>query len=90
MTKPNGLPGKPIRANVADADRFRKLSATLFGEATLSEDGVRAATVVIAAMRKLQTELGPGHVPFELVASTVPEAYKKNWAKRSLGLVERR
>ncbi len=90
MTKSRKLPGRPVRTTLADIKRLQDVSASVFGGKTVSDDGARAAAAALAAIRTLQRELGPGHAPFELIASAVPHEYKKNWAKSHLGLVERR
>ncbi len=89
MTKSRKLPGKPVRTRAADIKRFKELSPRICKK-SLSDDGARAGAVIKAGMRTLQAELGPGHAPFELIASDLPHEYKKNWAKEHLGLVERR
>lgn len=89
MTNFRKLPGKAVRARAADIKRFQDLSPRICKK-PLSDDGARAGAVTLAALRTLQSELGPGHAPFELIASVVPLEYKKNWAKNYLGLVEKR
>lgn len=85
MTGKRNLPGKPVRPSKADVVRFETLGDRLFGHGVLGDDGVRAAVTALAALRTLQRELGPGHAPFDLIASAVPDAYKRNWAKKLLG-----
>jgi hypothetical protein len=89
MTKSRKLPRKAARVTRADIKRFQDLSEHIFGERA-SDDVVWVCAHIFAKMRALQGLLGPGHAPFELIASAVPLAYKKNWAKNYLGLVERR
>lgn len=89
MTTFRKLPGKAVRTRASDIKRFKELSPRICKK-PLSDDGARAGAVIKAGMRTLQAELGPGHAPFELIASDLPYEYKKNWAKEHLGLVERR
>ena len=89
MTTFRKLPGRPVRTRAADIKRFKDLSPRVCKK-PLSDDGARAGAMALAGMRTLQRELGPGHAPFELIASVLPYEYKKNWAKEHLGLVELR
>ncbi len=89
MTTFRKLPGKPVRTRASDIKRFKELSLSIFNE-PLSDDGARAGAMVLAGMRTLQQETGPGHKPLQLVACRLTDAYKKNWAKEHLGLIERR
>lgn len=89
MTTFRKLPGRPVRTRASDIKRFKELSQRVC-KRPLSDDAARAGAVIQAGMRTLQVEFGPGHVPFELIASALPYEYKKNWAKEHLGLVERR
>lgn len=89
MTTFRKLPGKPVRTRASDIKRFKELSQRVCKK-SLSDNGARAGAVIQAGMRILQGEFGPGHLPFELIASALPYEYKKNWAKENLGLVERR
>ncbi len=89
MTTFRKLPGRPVRTRASDIKRFKDLSPRICKK-PLSDNGARAGAVIQAALRTLQGEFGPGHAPFELIASTLPYEYKKNWAKEYLGLVERR
>jgi hypothetical protein len=89
MTKFRKLPGRAVRTRAADIKRFKELSQHIFKK-PLSDNGARAGAQILRDMRILQQECGPGHAPFELIASPVPREYKKNWAKNYLGLVEKR
>jgi hypothetical protein len=44
-----------------------------------------AAATVWAGLRILQEEKGPGHAALDLITCEMPEAYRKNWAKKLLG-----
>jgi len=44
-----------------------------------------AAATVWAGLRILQEEKGPGHAALDLLTCEMPEAYRKNWAKKLLG-----
>jgi hypothetical protein len=89
MTTFRKLPGKPVRTRASDIKRFKELSQKICKK-PLSDNGARAGAVIQASLRTLQGEFGPGHLPFELIASALPYEYKKNWAKEYLGLVETR
>lgn len=65
-----------VRAKVADVAKFSD---------TLSPDAAEAAAVILGGMRKLAAATGPGHVPLDVVTSVLPEAYRRNWAKKQLG-----
>lgn len=64
-----------VRAKAKDVARYSR---------DLSLNGARAAAVVIEGMRRLQAETGPGHFPLDLLTSILPEAYRRNWAKKQL------
>ena len=40
-----------------------------------------AAATAWAGMRAFQLEMGPGHAALDLIASELPAAYRRNWAK---------
>jgi len=44
-----------------------------------------AAATVWAGLRILQEEKGPGHAALDLLTCEMPDAYRKNWAKKLLG-----
>lgn len=64
-----------IRPRRVDLDRF----AYLVGDRKQA-----AAATAWAGLRALQTEFGPGHAALDLLASELPEAYRRNWAKKLL------
>jgi hypothetical protein len=43
-----------------------------------------AAATAWAGMRAFQLEMGPGHAALDLIASELPAAYQRNWAKKLL------
>lgn len=43
-----------------------------------------AAATAWAGMRAFQIEMGPGHAALDLIASELPEAYRRNWARNLL------
>ncbi len=61
-----------IRPKRIDIERFSYLDT--------ERKRVVAATVW-ASMRALQIEMGPGHMALDLIASNLPVAYRRNWAK---------
>lgn len=69
-TKPAGI--EPTREDIG---RFSHLD---------TERKRIAAATAWAGMRAFQIEMGPGHAALDLIASELPEAYRRNWAKNLL------
>ncbi|MGX9393559.1 hypothetical protein ACWX0K_14790 [Nitrobacteraceae bacterium UC4446_H13] len=65
-----------IRAKVKDIMKFSDGP---------SLEAASAAAVAIEAMRKIQAATGPGYTALDVIASAVPDEYRRNWAKKLLG-----
>lgn len=65
-----------IRARVKDVERFAR---------EFSPEVAPDAAIAFEAMRRMQAKTGPGYVPLDVVASRLPDPYRKNWARKLLG-----
>lgn len=64
-----------VRPKRADIERFSYFDT--------EEKRVKAAAAW-AGLRAFQMAMGPGHAALDMIASELPEAYRRNWAKKLL------
>lgn len=64
-----------VRPKRADIERFSYFDT--------EEKRVKAAAAW-AGLRAFQMAMGPGHAALEMIANELPEAYRRNWAKKIL------
>lgn len=64
-----------IRPKRADIERFSYFDT--------EEKRVKAAAAW-AGLRAFQMAMGPGHAALEMIANELPDAYRRNWAKKLL------
>lgn len=65
-----------IRAKAKDVARFAS---------DFSPDIAYDAAILHESMRRIQAKTGPGHVPLDVVKSSLTNPYMRNWAKELLG-----
>ena len=75
--------GKTKKKNKTFAIRPKRADIERFSHFDTEEKRVKAAAAW-AGLRAFQMAMGPGHAALEMIASELPDAYRRNWAKKLL------